>query len=306
MPTPLEIAHDVLATSPHDAEYLDLGDTHGWSDLDRVRVADAVMAAARQGDDRAPALLPGLLPRAKARAALEELLEAPDAGVRAQAGQLLLAFLQGQVLAALGKPLESMSIGSHALVRAIDLLLATGSRAYLRELLMNSAREDLRTAIIARLWTYERLDTQPQVSWQGLGLLERTLALPFASFRSRALPQLNAILDLGTPEAAGFVPPAPGAAAPPEMVAILRDIDGPQAGQGPVREELVAALPEQVREATLVFVVEKIVRNGRPRAVLYAARLGGIGHKDVLDWAAASETVTLAEAGRQALASITP
>ena len=298
MAGPLDIVRQQLGTSARDNEYIDLGDTSAWPDGEKRRAADELMRAAEGGDARAPGALWGLLPAAELTRAFEYLLKAAPPAVRVEAGHELLKQGPRAFAPAVGDALRDGQLPGHAQTRGIDLLIASGELRALRDIVAATTREDVRSAIIERLWDGTSLGTVPTAMWTGLGLVRWQLTLPFASFRKPLLATLGKLLDGTPPATLGFAPTT--APMPAELQAAIADVDG--GGRGPIPDAVLAPLDEEKRKALLVYAADEAARSQNPRALAYVAKLGHGAHDDVLEWAAKQPQAGFAQAARDLLA----
>jgi hypothetical protein len=295
---PLDIVRMELSRSPREYEYLDLGDTSGWSDADKQAASDELMRAGEEGDARTPAALRGLLPRLQLVHSLEYLLANALPAVAVEAGwQLLDEGPRSFAGTAVAAALRDGKLMGHALTRAVDLLLAAKDQAALRDILATTTHEDVRTKIIERIFDRTDLANFPTAMWKGLGLVRWQLSLPFVSFRQPLLPTLTALIDGTSPSSLGFAPTTDPM--PAELQAAIGDVDS---GRGPVPPAILAPLDEERRRALLTYAADEAVRSNNPRALAYVAELGRGAHDDVLQWAAAQPNSSFAQAARDLLA----
>ncbi|MBN1945902.1 MAG: hypothetical protein JW797_09505 [Bradymonadales bacterium] len=298
MNQPLDVVRAALSTTPREREYLEL-DTTGWSDSDKALACAELVSAAKTGDWRVPAVLWTVLGGSKLENTLKDLLNAAPPRVRVEAGWELLRLLQDSFKVQLGDILRRGQLDRHGLIRAFDLLLASGGEHAVLDLIEHMTSEDARTAAIERLWSWRRYDQYPSVWWRDLGLLKRTLEIPNPSFRRPALKRLGALLQ-SSPAIEGYAPVAPQAI-PAALLAAMQDVDK---GRGPIPEPLLAALGEAEKQALLIYAADVARNRDVPRGVLYVGRLGGTEHRDLLEWAAAHRVPAFAQAGAQALSEL--
>jgi hypothetical protein len=296
---PIDIAREELLSNPREFEYLDFGDTSSWSENDKQEVVHALLDAAAAGDSRVPVALFGLMPREWLRKAFEQLLTSPHLPVRIEAGYQLQKLVSAQVETALEPAIEGGQLDEHSLRRAVDLMLLVGDESAVRRMMRDVPREDVRTVIIDRLWSYSRLDLYPQVWWSGLGLLKTRLMVPLASFRAPLIDEFDKLSRSGL--VSDSYPPQ-SAPLPPALVAAIQDVDD---GRGPIADSVLAPLDDDQKQALAALAAKRALTEDSARGVAYVARLTGAQHRDLFEWAAARQNrAALAQAGRDALAAL--
>jgi hypothetical protein len=298
MPSPIELANQLLSTTPRDLEYLDFGDTSSWSAQDRRAVADMLIDAAEKGDSRAPPVLAGMLPPSEREPTLLQLLMASQASVRAAAGEQLVHLWRHKLQTALYSDLVRGESDDLTLARIGRLFLSIGDRASVIQAATDATNERARTGALKALWRHYALDAVPTVWWRGLGLLRRRLDIPVRSFRDQAQHELVVLLEQ---PAAALPREDPATPMPPELARLVADA---RDGKGPIDADALHALPADLKAALLVNVAGKALDLKSPRCLEYAAILGGSEHRDLFELAAQSPTEAFAAAARAVLTRI--
>lgn len=301
MVQPLDVVRDALATTPREREYLELF-TDGWSQADRDAARTLLVDAARAGDWRVPAVLWTVATVDEQRAVFEDLLKSGLPRVRVEAGWELQRLNRGLIEAALDPVIANGQLDRYGLIRAVDLLLSSGGEHHVIDLLDRAAgHEDVRTALIERLWDWRQYDLAVVGWWTGLGLLRRTLSLEVQSFRGPALDRFRALLA-SVPMVLGYQLAAPQPI-PAALRSAMNDIDN---GSGPADEALIAPLGNELERALLVYAADVALHRGQARGIVYVGRLGGGAHRDLVEWAAAHRLPAYAQAGADVLRTLSP
>ena len=293
--SPLQIVTDELSRNPREYEYLDLGDTDGWSEADKQDVVAALLAAAAAGDARAPTALWGLMPREWLSTTFANLLATSPPAVAVQAGEELAKLVAAQAATALEPLVAGRALDPLWLGRAVDLLLAVGDDSGVRRMLHETIDEDLRTVLIDKLWNQAGFYMYPQVWWTSLGLLRTQLMLALPSFRAHLLNELDQLTR--TKLVADSYPPVVTPVSP-ALRAAIADVEG---GQGAPPDALLAPLSSDEKTALVAYAAGSALSSENPRGVTYVAKLSGQQHRDLFVWASTQSSPALAKAGKDAL-----
>lgn len=302
MSTPVELVTSLLATTPRDLEYLDLGDSAQWSDGDRAKVAALLVTAAERGDARAPAALVGVLAPEALGAALSRLLAASQLGVRLAAGEALGRLVQRAVSDHIVPELVAGLADDNQLARAARLMIAVGDLVPLRAATQRTTSERARTQMIKAQWKHHGFDTIPVVWWRGLGLLRWRLELPLPSFRAAAITRFYELVDdralAIAPELAGTEMPA----------TLARAVTDARDGTGPIDEAALAGAAADAAhaDALVVYAATKALDLASPRCLQIVKALSGAVHRDLFALAATSPNASFAAAATTLLGELGP
>jgi len=291
---PLDIVREELGRNPREYEYLDFGDTDGWSEHDKQEVVAVLLDAADHGDTRAPGALWGLMPREWLSSTFGSLLANAPAPVAVQAGMELQKLVSAQAAAAIEPLISAGALDPTWLGRAVELLLAVGDDSGVRRIMSSTTDEALRTVLVDKLWNQAGFYMYPQVWWSGFGLLQMQLRLPLPSFRTHLLPELEQLTR--TKLVSDAYPPVV-APVPPNLAAAVADIHG---GQGAVPDALLTPLSTDERLALTVFAANSAVSSDNARGVAYVRKLSDQQHRDLFVWAS-QQAGPLGQAGKDAL-----
>jgi hypothetical protein len=295
---PLDGLREALATSPRTDEHL-VFDPSGWTDAERASAHQMLLDAGDAGDHRVAAALAQVVAPEDLAAALDDLFaRATDPGVRAMALRAMVERV-GQRAAQLWPLLEQGQISDHSAALVIQTLLDAGRESQVRGLLTGGAAPNVARIAADRLWQHHGLHMYPTRPWTGLGLLKAFMDVPMASFQARAAAPLAAMLGQN-PTLAGYPPCTDDIS--DALKAARRDLDGTS---GPANAALIAPLSPSERDWLLAEAGRRALNLGA-RAVAYVGRLGGAAHQDLLEWAAQLPSPQMAQAGKTALAALTP
>lgn len=298
MPTPLETIAELLATNPHDDEFIILpASADQWSEADKRAVAGVLVEAAqRQGESRAPYVLSRLLPRQEANAALRQLLHAKQLAVRHAAADSLDDATPAELQQSLGPGLVAGNGSLTALLKVARLLQRRQGDAELLRWMIETKDETARSAIVQALWDAHKLSRLQRTWWAGWGLFYDQLKSPIPSIRQPAITAFAARLQ------APLVPDVDGTSQPPPTLwARMEDV---MKGTGAIDEAAVASLSDDERLALLVFAAEEAEGFDNPRGLEYVYALGGAKHRDLFERCARSRKAPLAATATRILAEL--
>ncbi len=300
MSTPVELVTSLLATTPRDLEYLDLGDSLKWSAGDRAKVAALLVTAAEGGDARAPAALVGVLDEGALAVALSSLLAASQLGVRLGAGEALGKLVQRAVSDHIVPELVTGLADDNQLGRAARLMIAVGDLVPLRAATQATTSERARTQMIKAQWKHHGFDTIPVVWWRGLGLLRWRLELPLPSFRAAAIARFYELVDdRGLAIAAEL-------AGTPMPAALERAVTDARDGSGPIDEAALAGVDAEHVDALVVYAATKALDLASPRCLQIVKSLSGAVHRDLFELAGTSPNAAFAAAAATLLGELGP